>query len=181
MTYGAAMPRLAGYKERRDQVFWDTFELRPGQRTRLFGTQNIGNLELCNLQVGNRINTSDQTAVIFSIGVRIPGLNIFEEDKLLDHFVVTLVVGDQPQWCGPATLCSTLRYVREDDAINPIDEPVQYSPGYIFKRPFIVPVRQNLAVSVEASKELPMPSITGKVMLFTLLTRDFTLLTRDVA
>ena len=164
------MPRLHGCVERRDKCYYDTHTMEPGQELRFMRDCKIGEYHHTNMEVRGQL-VSDQTVFIFAVGLRLIGLSRDEEDLLLDHFIVTPCIGDHPFGPYPGSVCSTLRYVNEEDAADPIDEPKAYLPGYVLLRPLCIPVRQNFALVINAAKTLPR-TVTARGMLFTLQQRD---------
>ena len=165
------MPRFYGVRERRDKCFYDTHIMEPGQELRFMGYPDcqVGEYHRTNMEVVGQL-ASDQTAIIFAIGLRLIGLSRDEEDLLLDHFMVTPSIGYHSYGPYPGNVCSTLRYVNEEDAADPIDKPRAYLPGYVLLRPLIIPARQNFALWISAAKTLPQ-TVNARGMVFTLQSR----------
>jgi len=181
------MPRVHGVRERRDKTFYDTHSIHAGrERVRFFGNKNIGDYFLTNMHVGNQL-AQEQTYVCLGIGMRLIGEPREQEDLLLDHLLVTVIVGDKPQWDGIGPHLSMLRqyYTKEEiesraAAIEKFTDeeriglgipPANRPPCYLFAAPIVIPVRQRFEVTVEPSDYLPR-SVVARVHLFGLQTRD---------
>ncbi len=185
------MPRLHGMRERRDHVHFDTHAMEPGQTIRgVFG-------EDCAVDDPQRTNmvrphflVDDMTCRVFAFGLRLLGKTRDEEDVLLDFITFKPFVGDRRYGPYPGSLCSTLRFVNEDEEIhiNDVAEAgaaaaaaeqrgvsddirTRLLPGYILQSPIVVPVRQTFRVELAAADALP-EAVIARAMLFTLLVRD---------
>jgi hypothetical protein len=82
-------------KERRDKIYYDTMVIEPGQDVRMFGNRNIGNFHLCNLQIAGQLAPYGSFAML-AIGTRCVGKTREEEDLLLDHLCIEVMIGDRP-------------------------------------------------------------------------------------
>jgi hypothetical protein len=141
--------------------------MEPGQEIRFLDTSSsIGKYHRTNMQLRGQL-ASNQTMTVCAVGLRLIGLSRNEEDPLLDHFMVTVSIGDHPYGPYPGNVCSTLRHVTAD----PIDEPHAYLPGYVLLRPLVIPIRMNFALVISAAKTLPR-AVNVRGMLFTLNTRE---------
>lgn len=87
--------------------FWDsaTFEDMERMRSlRVFGNANIGNLMLCNLQVGGRLSYGDEAIVLTHWYAR-TNLSKSDYEEALDRFgqqvIVVLTMGDRQIWHAP--------------------------------------------------------------------------------
>ena len=181
------MPTLKGTRERFDNPMYDTELVEAGQEKRFFcGNHNIGNKTRTNMQVSGMF-PGGSTYLVGGIGLRLVGKSQEEEDLLLDHLFVTIVIGDKPYGPFPGVLCSTSRLLleSEEDADRQLRlaeklgeehgtgfEPPQWLiPGYCFLRPLMIPTRQSYCVEVLAAKELP-EAVTVRAILLGLRTRD---------
>jgi hypothetical protein len=127
------MRRYSGVRERRWQGFWDTLmlsDLLKQPSHRLFGSRNIGNYPLTNLQVGNAL-ACDQTYVVHAwfMSIDLPEDLLRVAATAFHSTVVTIVVGDKPQAC-----------LHLDQLLL----PQTLGPG------LTIPVRQNFAVEFNA-------------------------------
>lgn len=179
------MPRIAGVQERYDKVHYDTHLMEAGQKIDFMGGPlSIQDPEIehrTSLQIAGQLNR-DLTYVILSIGLRMFGTTRDEEDRLLDYFTVTPRIGDRPYGPYPGSVCSTMRFLAEEEPtipedLNPKETIIDcttcrsYSPGYIFLKPMILPVRQCFALEISASPHLPEATVV-RGMVFGLNTRD---------
>lgn len=154
------MPRLAGYRERRHQPFWDTLVRTTGDptpginaRTGLFGNANIGNLALTNLQVAGQL-ASDQTYVALALRAWLffNGTNARSNYQgVLSQLYFTLTLGDKPQFVAPCWYFPAGGGIYGLDATTPVFNNGYPSQTSIMKlaRPIILPVRQNFNVTAE--------------------------------
>lgn len=170
------MPRLHGTLCERDQPFYDTCRLEPGQEVRLFGRYNVGYMHFTNIQVSGQL-AADQTYVLRSIAARCIGRTREEEVALLDHILITLTVNDCPEHVAIGPQLSMLRDIFSaeelDEMQTVIDEgklPVRRL-GYHLDPPSIIPVRVNVGVTVEAAPTLPH-AVDLRVYLFGKQRRD---------
>ncbi len=158
------MPKIIRKKECFDKIFYDTHLIEPGQQKDFF-TQiaKIGNLHDTNLEVSQQFSR-DMTATVVSFGLRLIGKSQDEEDRLLDHFLVTPFIGDKPV-CGtsPGSVFNTTRYIEKCNICR------SFSPGYIIKAPVILWVRQKINVLVQASPMMKEAHVV-RIMTFTLET-----------
>lgn len=153
------MPRLAGYRERRHQPFYDTLVRTTGNPatsivsgTRLFGNANIGNIALTNLQVAGQL-ASDQTFVVLAMRAYLffDGTNrraLYQ--RVSSQLWFTTVLGDKPQFVAPCWYYPAGGGVWGFDATATTGsvfnngEPSQ-TAFMKLARPIILPVRQNFA------------------------------------
>ncbi len=179
------MPRLQGVTERRDRVHFDTHTLEPGQ------TIHSAFRDDCVVDDPQRTNmenpgylVSEMTAAVFAFGLRLLGKTRDEEDRLLDFITFNFFLGDRPYGPYPGSLCSTLRFVNEEEEIHindvaqaderpcgACDVRMRLLPGYILQRQIMVPVRQHIHVELAAADALP-EAVIARAMLFTLHVRD---------
>ena len=181
------MPRLQGVSERRDLIAYGTKHVEPGATETLINPW-AKDAEKHSIHQDNAYQFShlDSTLVVQALGLRLVGLAPEVEDRWLDELIFHFIVGDHPQAGVPGNLCSTFRYVNEETEITPgqiladekrdcgvCDARFKFLPGYVLQRPFMVPVRQNFSVRVEASERFAPPAGTPvRAFLFTLQTRD---------
>lgn len=170
------MPKVAGYKyrERLDLTLFDTHVMVPGQELSFFASENsLGDPHRTNMEQA-RVLVADKTFFVMSIGLRILGTTRDEEDALLDFFVVEAVIGETEYGGRPGSVCSTMRYVDEDDEHDPLqsDQRLVFLPGYVLQRPLVIPVRMNFLLRVLASKDLPTTRPRVRGIMFGLLSRD---------
>ncbi len=178
------MPRLKG-TERRDHVHFDTHPLEPGHTIPSVFLHDcvVTDPQRTNMEIPGYL-ANDMTTAVFAFGLRLLGKTRDEEDRLLDFIMFTFFLGARPYGSYPGSLCSTLRFVNEDEEIhiNEVAESAERAcgacdvrmrllPGYILQRPLIVPVRQHIHVELAAAEALPEPVI-ARAMLFTLHVRD---------
>lgn len=154
------MPRLAGYRERRHQPFWDTLVRTTGNpapainaRTGLFGNANIGNLSFTNLQVAGQL-ASDQTYVALALRAWLyfDGTNARTNyQQVISQLYFTLVLGDKPQFVAPCWYFPAGGGIYGMDATTAVYNNGYPSQSSIMKlaRPIILPVRQNFQVTAE--------------------------------
>lgn len=181
------MPRLIGVSERRDYTFYDTHNLEPGQSRSFFERdcqRNIGDKFKTNVSVAGQLSR-EKTYHCLALGARLLGKTRAEEDLLLDHLHINFTLGDRPQHEILGPQASMLRHVFSAEELaeleRVIDEPSGKPPvarppvdarvGYHFVKPIIIPVRQNMAVHVTASKELP-EAVTVRVHLLGIQSRN---------
>ncbi|KKK77994.1 hypothetical protein LCGC14_2848010 [marine sediment metagenome] len=177
------MPRIHSSREIRDCVYYDTHKMEPGQHLLFFDTnESIGDLNRCNLHTPG-VLVLDQTVFLFSVGLRILGTTRDEEDPLLDQFIVIPTLRNKPQNELPGNVCSTLRYVNKDQAADPVDDPIAFTPGYMFKTQIIVPVRQHFSLHIYRAKRdaIVSPAPAGAFGALTVRAKLFTVVRRDVA
>lgn len=154
------MPRLAGYRERRHQPFWDTLVRTTGApapginaRTGLFGNANIGNLSFTNLQVAGQL-ASDQTYVALALRAWLyfDGTNARTNyQQVISQLYFSLVLGDKPQFVAPCWYFPAGGGIYGMDATTAVYNNGYPSQSSIMKlaRPIILPVRQNFQVTAE--------------------------------
>ena len=186
------MGRL-GIRERRDKTWYDTNRVEPGRSVEFFDNKNIGDKFLTNMRVANSM-AGDATYIVLVIGVRLIDKTREQEDLLLDHLHVELVIGDKTCYDALGPHLSMLRHVflrselerMERVSANP---PSDYdsewvrvardkewtSPsirvGYHLARPLVIPTRMRFNVGVSASEQLP-EVVNMRVHLFGLETRN---------
>ena len=191
------MPKLRGIRERFDTPMYDTELVEAGQERRFFHHHhNLGDKSRTNMQVPGQF-PGDGTYIIGGVGLRLVGKSQEEEDLLLDHLFLTVIIGDKPYGPFPGSVCSTTRMLLESE--EDADRRSRYNeeratkdaarekllgvkkkeafhapwltPGYQLLRPLVIPVRQMYCVEVLAAKELP-EAVTVRALLFGLRTRD---------
>ena len=157
------MPRLAGYRERRHQPFWDSLIRTTGDpatsitsSTRLFGNANIGQLALTNLQVAGQL-ASDQTFIVLAMRAYLffDGTNRRANyQRVSSQLFFTLTLGDKPQFVAPCWYFPAGGGVWGFDAsastgsIFNNGEPTQEALMKL-ARPIVLPVRQNFNCNAE--------------------------------
>lgn len=164
------MPRVVVSREKRDQIHFDTHDMRPGDAVRFFHQPQIGLKHSTNLWVPGQLAV-DQDVAVFSLALRLLGVPRDEEDVLLDEFLITPELGMRPQIDIPGTVCSAFRYIAEDLEADPTQDPLAFTPGYVFKAPIIIPVRQNINCTVYRDHAGADRSLRVRVQLFTMHVR----------
>lgn len=183
------MVRLAGVRERRDKTWYDTNRIDRGKSVEFFGNANIGDKFLTNIQVANSI-APGSTYMAFVLGARLIGKTREQEDLLLDHLRVELIIGDKSCYDALGPQVSMLRHVFLRSELERLEKEARAcdtesawmqgekkweSPalrvGYHFGKPLMIPPRMPFHVNVMASSELPEP-VDMRVHLFGLETRD---------
>lgn len=183
------MPRIAMVRERRDKTWYDTHSLEQGGRKNFFrdDCRPGEDIFMTNMMMRGQMS-SDQTYVCLGIGMRLIGEPREQEELLLDHLHVNFIVGDRPMWDGIGPHLSMLTMTTHklpqlDDGEPEATEGEwkkadKHTPAvdarrvcYLFARPIIIPVRQNMSVDVKASDWLPR-AVIARVHLFGLQTRD---------
>lgn len=126
------MPRPTN-RETVPHVFFDTHRLEPGQViTALSTTMSVR---------------------VRSLGLRLVGTTRDEEQRLLDHFLLTIEIGNRRYGPFPGGLCGTLL-----DATH---------RGYVITPMLTVVPFERCHVKIEALPTLPC-AVVARVMLFTL-------------
>jgi hypothetical protein len=108
--------------------------------------------------------TENGSYKLLALGLRLLNLTREQEDGLLDHFIVTPILGDRPYGERPGSLLSTMRHTLEDETVDP-DNALLTTPGYILLMPIIVPVRMQFWVDVEVKAPLPR-TVSARVLTF---------------
>ncbi len=169
------MQELQAMRERFDNTIYDTHAIESGQTKNFLGAKNIGDDTMTSMRHAN-VLPPDQTFAVSAIGLSVVGKSRKEEKRVLDHLFVTLVIGDKPYGPYPGSLCSTYRTFVEGG-------PPWWRlwsryrlwrtvfTGYVLLLPLMIPVRQRLAIRVEAARTLPEPVVV-RSFLFGLKTRN---------
>lgn len=123
-------------------MFYDTGIISPGAGAKLFGNHNVGDRELCNLQVAGLL-VPDGYFQLSHLGARVLGTHRDGELLALTHLHFDFRVGDRTQLEIAGPCVSTLLE--------------QQPMGYELRAPIIVPVRQNISLHVRATKDMMAP------------------------
>jgi len=158
-----------------DKIIFDTHQIEPGQTIKFLRedyTIKKGE-HFTNMQISGMFS-QDQTYRICGVALRLLNHTCFEEEPLLDHFMIKLYLGDKPYGPYPGNVCSTFRTIYDYELKD--DKPVMHAshltlPGYVLLRPMIVPVRMGFHLEVSASPQLPK-AVVARAKLFGLFTRD---------
>lgn len=181
---------LYRYQERYDSVVYDTETVEGGKHYRFFGSPAIGLTHVTNMRFAGFFG-HNKTFIIGSIGARLLGTTKDEEDVLLDHIAMRIVLGDKPYPIVMGPVASMLRelYAKEDaeELERVVDMPPETDEryrltdklypahfGYMgahLSRPIMIPTRLGFCVEVDVSQSLPRP-VDLRVHLFGLETRD---------
>lgn len=86
-------------------VWYDTHNMERGQEIAFFKDCKAGDLHHTNVAYPGSL-AGDQDVKIFSIGLYITDLAKNSVEYLMEHFILTPVIGDAPYMNVPGTLCS---------------------------------------------------------------------------
>lgn len=86
-------------------VWYDTHNMEKGQEIAFFKDCKTGDLHHTNVAYPGDL-AGGQDVKIFSIGLHIIGVDRSSMEFLMDHFILTPVIGDTPYMDLPGTLCS---------------------------------------------------------------------------
>lgn len=154
------MPRVHGVSERRHQPFYDSIVRSTGvpsplvqARSVLFGSANVGNLALTNLQVAGQL-AADQTYVVLALRCWLYFDGTTHRDLYLQtvsQLYFTFTLGDKPQFVAPAWYHPAGGGIYGVDTTDSVLNNGYPSQQSILKlaRPIVIPVRQNIQVTGE--------------------------------